>query len=171
MTAQSPVSERDPRQRRYSMSLVTRTRKMYDNGRGLTPTEILRALIDDEDYCGPVPHLHTIRSWLIPSQADYQRAHNRASARRRRARGGQPILSSGRLDRVALDARMLALRREGLSYPMIARIVSLYHGADLTTHIVRHRLRKLGVAADPGKAERAKAQNAAARTASVGATS
>jgi hypothetical protein len=142
---------RDARQRRYPVRLIAQACRMYDGGRGWTPTEIRGWIAANFD--GPTPALDSVRRWVIPSQAEEQRAQNRASAAARRARSGKPMLRSGRLDGAELDARMLELRAHGLTYATIATVVSLYHGSTLTGEQIRYRLRMLGVAPQQRKSE------------------
>lgn len=133
------------RQNRYPLSLVVRVRQLHDGGKGMGPTAIQRLLAEEGAGTGPVPSLGTIRCWAIPSHAEAHLAFQRETDRRRRARGGQPMWSSGRLVGEALDNRMLELRSLGLAYPAIAAVVNRYHGATLTEHQIRPRLNALGV--------------------------
>lgn len=151
-TSDLPVAPpRPPRQRRHSTTVMALARRMYGDGDSWTPTQIYRYMLEHLD--GPVPSVNTIRRWVIPAEADAQRAWTAASERRRRAaaRATTPVQPDEELTERALLTRMVLLRRTGLSYSAIAKVVALYHDQALTEHQVRLRLLKAGAPTSAAK--------------------
>lgn len=138
-----------PQQTRYPVRLVAECCRLYAGGAGLTPTQIRDHIAINHDC--PLPTLGTVRRWVIPSEADYQRELNRAAARRRRERGGQPMLKSGRLEGEEAIDRMYELWEHKLPYSAIAEVMKLYHGSTLSPGQIRARLQKRGAKPMPAK--------------------
>lgn len=134
-TVQEPTKRpaRDPRLRRHSSATVALARRMYADGDGWTPTEIVRYLTER----GTPVALSTVRTWVVPGMAEVQRAANMASYRRRRKT--QPPDVEGSATPI-LD-RMQELHAVGVSYSGIARVVGLDHGVPLTPDLVRYYMR------------------------------
>ncbi len=129
MTVQAPP-KRDPRVRRHTMETVRLARTMYADGEGWTPTEIARYLTDH----GTSVSVMTVRTWVVPGEAEQQREANRRSYHRRkatmRARSRTPVLD-----------RMRELQKAGLTMPAIAKLLALDYGLALSDGQVRYYLR------------------------------
>lgn len=109
------------------MSTVMLARRLYAGS--WSPTQIRRHLADQ----GIDVAVTTIRGWVIPGEADAQRAWNMASYRRRTQ--GRPSAATPLLD------RMLALRAAGCSFSSIAAAMRVDHRLTLTPDQVRYYLR------------------------------
>lgn len=172
--------QRNPRTRRYPVTLMGVARRMYGNGDSWTVGEIRNYLAEHHGADGISEN--TVRGWVIPAFADEQRRLNRRTQARRkgsrdhRARmAREEILCWAALVRRELtgalmaalaaqrfvddltdeqaEDRMLTLRDIGLSFTSISSVMKLYHGLDITPHQVRYRLQtRRGVAKMEGKA-------------------
>ena len=141
----------DPRQNRYPVTVMCTAREMYGDGDSWTPTQIHRYFAEHLD--GPTPSVRTIRKWVVPGEVELQRRLQEASQQRAkdRAGGGAPRLSTGELSERQLLERMLLLRRTGLTFNAIAKVVEVYHAVSLTEHQVRSRLQAQGVPKNAAK--------------------
>lgn len=136
MTPTGPVAApppRNPRQRRYPMSLVTMARRMYGDGDSWTPTQIRDYLARAHGASGLT--LGTVRRWVLPQEAAEQRAANRAAATRRRA---SPDLQQRSFVRWAW---LLRLRAEGLSFRGMVIVARVTWGVELDPEVVRYAVR------------------------------
>lgn len=116
----------DPRGRRHSMRTVRLARQMYGNGDAWTPKQIQRYLAGE----GIDVALYTVRTWVVPGEAEIARRRNLESYYRRQ-RGG-------RASKTPMLTRMLELRDAGLSFSAIAKVMRLDHGLDMSTEMARY---------------------------------
>lgn len=133
---------RDPRTRRHSTATVLLARRMYADGEGWTPTEIVRYL---EAQGTPVA-LMTIRRWVVPGTEEEERQRNNFSYRRRQARAARNVEPTFELPESGVRYQrefMERLLAEGVPCASIARCCQVVFGGRFTAAEVRDILRDL----------------------------
>jgi hypothetical protein len=139
---------RNPRSRRYPVSVMMLAKSMYADGDSWTPTQIRDYLRTHVDGCEGISE-NTIRFWVVPGEADQHRRANlaRYHARQAKAKAAAnaapppPPVAEQILDTPRKRLRRLrALREAGLTYTAISKVFELDTGVYLDPNQLRQLL-------------------------------